>query len=102
MWETLERVYGWVHQLAHVLGERDALRLEERQLRFVLLLLHMQKQAGQLDPSWQKAIAHFLKVTQSYGPHLVCCSQIPDLPRTNNDLEQSFGQVRVHERRATG
>src|SRR6266568_8992604 len=30
------------------------------------------------------------------------CYQVPDLPRTNNDLEQSFGQVRFHERRATG
>jgi hypothetical protein len=78
------------------------LRIEERQLRFALLLLHMQEQACQLDPSWQKAIAHFFKVTQSYGPHLFFCYQIPDLPRTNNALEQSFGQVRVHERRATG
>src|SRR5256885_7217161 len=29
-------------------------------------------------------------------------SQIPDLPRTNNGLEQSFGSVRRSERRATG
>ncbi len=35
-------------------------------------------------------------------PHLFFCYQVPDLPRTNNDLEQSFGQVRFHERRATG
>lgn len=101
-WQTLERVYGWVHQLAHVLGDADGLRIEERQLRFALILMHMQEQASQLGPSWQKAIAHFLKVTQSYGPQLFFCYQIPDLPRTNNGLEQSFGQVRLHERRATG
>jgi hypothetical protein len=76
--------------------------VEERQLRLVLLVMHMQEQAGQLGPSWQKAIAHFVKVTQSYGPQLFFCYQIPDVPRTNNDLEQSFGQVRFHERRATG
>src|SRR5256885_9999240 len=29
-------------------------------------------------------------------------SQIPDVPRTNNGLEQSFGSVRRSERRATG
>ena len=101
-WDTLERVYGWVHQLAHVLGDADGLLLAERQLQFALILLHMQEQAHQLGPRWQKVIAHFLKVTQSYGPHLFFCYQVPDLPRTNNDLEQSFGQVRFHERRATG
>jgi len=100
-WQTLERVYGWVHQLADILGEGDV-RPEERQLRFMLLLMHMQEHMSQLDPSWQKAIAHFLKVTQSYAPHLFFCYQIPDLPRTNNDLEQSFGSVRRSERRATG
>jgi hypothetical protein len=100
-WQTLERVYGWVHQLAQVLGEEDV-RPEELQLRFLLILMHMQEQAGQLDPQWQQAIAHFLKVTQSYAPHLFFCYQIPDLPRTNNGLEQSFGSVRRSERRATG
>jgi hypothetical protein len=100
-WETLEQVYGWVHQLAHVLGEEDV-PTEERQLRFLLILLHMQQQAGQLDPRWQQAIGHFLKVTRSYAPHLFFCYQIADLPRTNNGLEQSFGSVRRSERRATG
>ncbi|HEY4035783.1 MAG TPA: hypothetical protein VGL94_17640 [Ktedonobacteraceae bacterium] len=28
-WETLERVYGWVHQLAHVLGEKDIRLFDE-------------------------------------------------------------------------
>jgi hypothetical protein len=27
---------------------------------------------------------------------------VPDLPRTNNDLEHEFGAQRYHERRATG
>jgi len=27
---------------------------------------------------------------------------VADLPRTNNDLEQLFGSIRHHERRATG
>jgi hypothetical protein len=87
--------------VADVLGEKD-MRAEERQLRFLLILLHMQEQACQLDPRWQQAIAHFLKVTSSYAPHLFFCYQIPDVPRTNNGLEQSFGSVRRSERRATG
>lgn len=78
------------------------MRPEELQLRFMLILMYMQEQMSELDPSWQKAITHLLKVTQSYAPHLFFCYQIPDLPCTNNGLEQSFGSVRRSERRATG
>ena len=42
------------------------------------------------------------KVTASYGPGLFHCYDVPDLPRTNNDLEHCFGSARYHERRATG
>jgi hypothetical protein len=101
-WETLACVYSWVHQLAQVLDDAKEKSVEERQLGFQVVLLHMQRHAPQLKGAWPQAIAHFLKVTQSYAPHLFFCYQIPDLPRTNNDLEQSFGQVRFHERRATG
>ncbi len=49
-----------------------------------------------------EAFAHFLKVTRSYWPGLFHCYAVPDLPRTNNGLEQLFGSQRYHERRATG
>jgi hypothetical protein len=101
-WETLACVYGWVHQLAQVLDDTKEISSEERQLDFQVVLLHMQRHAAQLKGAWPQAIAHFLKVTQSYAPHLFFCYHVPDLPRTNNDLEQSFGRVRCHERRATG
>jgi hypothetical protein len=45
---------------------------------------------------------HFLRVTASYGAGLFPCYDVPDLPRTNNDLERRFGMLRYHERRATG
>jgi hypothetical protein len=45
---------------------------------------------------------HFQKVTASYGAGLFRCYDVPDLPPTNNALEQCFGSVRYHERRATG
>ena len=57
-----------------------------------------QAQAGTLSP----AIAHFLKVTASYGERIFHCYAVPDLPATNNELERCFGSVRYHERRATG
>jgi hypothetical protein len=48
------------------------------------------------------AVDHFLKVARSYRPGLFRCYAVPDLPRTNNGLEQLFGSQRYHERRATG
>jgi hypothetical protein len=48
------------------------------------------------------AAAHFAKVSASYWPGLFCCYDVPDLPRTNNDLEHYFGTARHLERRATG
>ena len=50
----------------------------------------------------QPAVAHFLKVSASYWPGLFHCYDIPGLPRTNNILEQFFGSVRYHHRRASG
>lgn len=65
-------------------------------------LLHtmaqQQEQVGLLAP----AVAHFRKVTASYWPGLFRCYDVPDLPHTNNDLEQYFGSARHLERRATG
>ena len=48
------------------------------------------------------AVDHFHKVTASYGDQLFHCYDVPDLPPTNNALEQCFGSARYHERRATG
>lgn len=47
-------------------------------------------------------VDHFRKVTRSYWPGLFRCYEQEGLPRTNNDLEQCFGSMRYHERRASG
>ena len=48
------------------------------------------------------AIAPFRKVTASSWLGLFHCYDVPDLPRTNTDLEHFFGSARYHERRASG
>ena len=58
--------------------------------------------AGTLGGPLAAAKGHFLRVTASYWPGLFWCYDVPGLPRTNNDLEQFFGSVRYHQRRATG
>ena len=67
-----------------------------------LLVQMRQAVATAEEPSVQKGLRHFLKVTKSYWPGLFKCYEIADLPRTNNDLEHAFGSHRYHERRASG
>lgn len=90
-----------MHQAAHLLAntERhdvDTLKRDDQQL--LATMAQQQDLPGVLTP----AVAHFQKVTASYGDGLFACFQVNDLPRTNNDLEQFFGTARHIERRVTG
>jgi hypothetical protein len=101
LWPDVRVAYGWVHRVAHILGneERFAQAAVKRRLQGLLGAMGQhQAKAGRLAP----AVGHFLKVSRSYWPGLFHCYSIPDLPRTNNELEQFFGAHRYHERRATG
>jgi hypothetical protein len=100
MWPPIRVAYGWVHRAAHILG-REGLGGAEVRARLGGLLGAMRRRreaAGDLAG----AVGHFLKVSRSYWPGLFACYDAPDLPRTNNGLEQAFGSHRYHERRATG
>ena len=61
----------------------------------------MQKQKASLG-QLSTTIDHFVEITENFAPGLFSCYDVPDLPRTNNDLEHCFGIARAHERRATG
>lgn len=65
-------------------------------------LLHTMTQQQELAGPLAPAVVHFHKVTASYWPGLFHCYDVPDLPHTNNALEQYFGTARHLERRATG
>ena len=101
MWPAIERVYPWVHKAAHILANQAAEDAATVQRRFDglvgAMVLHRDR-AGSLSG----AIDHFCKVVRSYRPGLFHCYAVPDLPRTDNDLEHEFGSQRYHERRATG
>jgi hypothetical protein len=101
LWPDIERAYRWVHKAAHILNNHDAEDAATVPRRFDGLLGAMSRHrdcAGDLSG----AIGRFCKVTRSYRPGLFHCYSVPDLPRTNNDLEREFGSQRYHERRATG
>lgn len=101
LWPDVERAYAWVHAAARVLNNHDGEDAATVRRRFNGLVAAMRRhrdRAGALAG----AIDHFAKVARSYRSGLFHCYAVPDLPRTNNDLEQLFGSQRYHERRATG
>ncbi len=101
IWSALRIAYGWVHQAAHLLAPSPGRRVELRRRDYRALLAEMSRRGAEVE-NLAPAIAHFRKVTKSYWPGLFHCYEVPDLPRTNNDLEHFFGSARYHERRTTG
>ncbi len=101
LWPLVRTGFDFVHRAAHIFGNPKQQRSPAVRRRYRALLRDMRhhtQKAGQLKTT----ISHFLKVTESYWPGLFHCYDVPDLPRTNNDLEQLFGSARHHERRCTG
>jgi hypothetical protein len=101
LWSDVRVGYHWVQQVADIL--RNEAQLAATAVRRRLggrlgAMTRYQATAGTLAP----ALGHFRKVTRSYWPGLFPCYTLPDLPRTNNDLEQFFGAYRHHDRRTTG
>jgi hypothetical protein len=102
LWPPIQTGYALVHHAAHLLANHDDLdgpALRQAYQDRVLAPLRAHEVQG--DPL-AAAAAHFAKVSASYWPDLFHCYDVPDLPRTNNDLEQYFGAARHLERRATG
>lgn len=101
LWTPLATVYNWVHQVATILDNPTGLGAQEVQNSMSQLLQDMARGQAQLG-ELTDAIEHFLKVTYSYWSGLFHCYEVEGLPRTNNDLEHVFGQLRHHQRRVTG
>lgn len=101
LWPDVRVGYRWGHQAAHILSNQDqpeALTVQRRLGGLLGAMTRHQAAAGTLAP----ALEHCRKVTRSSWPGLFACSVVPDLPRTNHDLEPFFGAYRYHDRRTTG
>jgi hypothetical protein len=101
LWPPIQAAYGFVHRAAHLLANHEHVETPALQLAYQQLLAEFRDAQARLGPLADGA-AHFRTVTASYWPGLFTCYDVPDLPRTNNDLEHSFGTARYLERRATG
>ena len=101
LWPPIQSAFAWVHRIASLLNN-------EAQLDGDGVRIHLRGLLGAIGRWKAKAVGlesgidHLLKVTRSYWPGLFHCYDIEGLPRTNNDLEQVFGQWKHHQRRCTG
>ena len=103
LWPAVREAYRWVNRAARILKNEDQLPAKTVRRRLVQLLVRMRRAAATTEePSVAAGLKHFLKVTKSYWSGLFRCYDSADLPRTNNDLEHTFGSHRYHERRASG
>ena len=101
LWPTIKLAYQWIEEGAKILDneqEQDSESVKKEFRLLINLMFQQKEQAGEL----KEAIDHFLKVTVSYEDGLFHCYSVLGLPRTNNDLEQTFGSFRHHQRRCTG
>lgn len=101
MWAPVEATYAWVFRAAAILANAAGLTGAAVKASYRGLLGAMSRHAERAG-DLAGALKHFGKVTRSYWPGLFHCYDVPDLPRTDNDLEQLFGSHRYHERRASG
>jgi hypothetical protein len=101
LWPDVQAGYTLVHRATHILANADQHTAQEVQRQYRALLDEMRQEMTVSKPL-QQMITTFLKVTDSYWAGLFSCYEMADLPRTNNDLEHTFGSVRYHERRTTG
>jgi len=101
LWPDVEVGFGWLRRAATILGNAAGEDAETVRRRYGGLLGAMSRHRAKCG-SLGEAVAKFLKVSRSYWDGLFRCYEVPDLPRTNNDLEQFFGSYRYHERRCSG
>lgn len=100
LWPAVIQGAQWVRQTAVILDNADGATAQTVWRRYEAWLRQLERADG--SEALMSAAQHFLRVTRSYGDGLFHCYRIADLPRTNNALEQTFGRVRYHERRASG
>lgn len=102
-WPDEELGASWVGDASAMLANADGAPADivtGRYKKWIGQLEQDSRDPG-LSDALREAAFHFIRVTRGYGLDLFHSYRIPDLPRTNNALEQAFGSLRYHERRAS-
>lgn len=79
-------------------------RQEEKKEQKQALAAQMDQFKIQIEEGSKHAalLKHILTVTKSFGDHLLTYLEVPGMPKTNNDTEQFFREVKTDLRRTTG
>jgi hypothetical protein len=102
--------HGWLRTIAHDLdppraaaGAPPATGAQvRRQVEADLDRMEAAMAGGQIAAWLHPALAHLALVLRRLGAGLYHCYDVPDLPRTDNGLEQFYRRVKACERRITG
>ncbi len=100
LWAPLQTAQSWLVRAAEVLANKEGADAATVECAYRALLEEVVM--AKSDEAVREWATTFYTVTRSYWRGLFHCYDMPELPRTNNDLEQYFGKARHHERRATG
>jgi hypothetical protein len=106
----LRAAHGWLRTIAHDLdppraaaGAPPATGAQvRRQVEADLDRMEAAMAGGQIAAWLHPALAHLATVLRRLGAGLYHCYDVPDLPRTDNGLEQFYRRVKGCERRITG
>jgi hypothetical protein len=106
----IQRMQTWVIETEHILAgdwakEEEALTNQAVAERFDAWLATLQAQLASsenLTETERECRTHFLKVSLSLRPRLICCYDIAGLPRTNNEMEGYIRGLKTRYRRVSG
>jgi hypothetical protein len=106
----IQRMRTWIIETEHILAgewakEEEALTNQAVAEHFDAWIAILQAQLASeedLSETEKACLTHFLKVSASLRPRLICCYDLPGLPRTNNDMEGFIRGLKTRYRRVSG
>jgi hypothetical protein len=91
LWSNVQQGYAWVHRAAHVLANEEKQTAAQVRRAYEDFLTEME-QVPTSSETLATMLSTFRKIATSYWLGLFHCYDLPDLPRTNNELEQYLAQ----------
>jgi hypothetical protein len=74
----------------------------QQDVEWVLGTIEAAVTAGEVPDGLRGALTHLTTVLRRLAPGLYRCYDVPELPRTNNALEQFYRHLKTSQRRITG
>jgi hypothetical protein len=106
----IQRMQTWVIETEHILAgdwikEGEDLTNQMVAERFDAWLATLQAQlSGEetITEIEKECLMHFLQISRNLRPRLICCYDVPGLPRTNNEMEGYIRGLKTRYRRVSG